>query len=85
MRRADLAVAFDNAMRALAPGETPQRPPDVAIADVPADHLNYPPVALSVSLGLLATDRSGEFGPQRFVTGSEAAAAADVLARRLVR
>ena len=85
VRRADLAVAFANAMRALAPGETPQRPSDVVIADVPPDHLNYPPVALSVSLGLLATDRSGEFEPQRFVTGSEAAAAADVLARRLVR
>jgi len=84
VRRADLAVAFANAMRALAPGDTPERPPDVAIADVPPDNLNYPPVALSVSLGLLSIDRSGEFGPQRFVTGSEAIAAADALARRLV-
>jgi hypothetical protein len=85
VRRADLAVAFANAMRALAPGDTPDRAPNVAIADVPPDHLNYAPVALSVSLGLLTTDRSGEFEPQRFVTGSEAVAAADVLARRLVR
>jgi tetratricopeptide (TPR) repeat protein len=84
VRRADLAVAFANAMRALAPGDTPERPPTVAIADVPPNNLNYPPVALSVSLGLMATDRAGDFEPQRVVTGAEAIAAADALARRLV-
>jgi len=85
VRRSDLAVAFANAMKALAPGETPDRPPDVAIVDVPPDHLSYPPVALSVSLGLLPTDQTGEFGPQRFVTGSEAIAATDALARRILQ
>ena len=85
VRRADLAVAFANAMRALAPSETPDRPPAVSIADVPPDNLNYPPVALSVALGLLSTDRSGQFGPQRFISGVEAMEAVDALARRVIR
>jgi tetratricopeptide (TPR) repeat protein len=84
VRRAELAVGLASAMNTLAPGETPKESPRVSIADVPPNNLNYRPVALAVFLGLLPTDASGRFNPQRFVSGREGVAAVDSLARRVI-
>lgn len=83
VRRSELAAALAATLGAIAPtlaGEvgTP------AVVDVPPDNLNYPAVALAVSLGLLTADASGRFEPSRFVTGSEAIEAVDALSRRVL-
>ena len=84
VRRADLAVALSGAMSALAPGAVPRETPRVSITDVPPGNLNYRPVALTVSLGLLSLDSSGRFNPRQFVAGVEGVAAADSLVRRVI-
>ena len=84
VRRADLAAALSGAMSALAPGELPEETARVSIADVQPGNLNYRPVAVAVSLGLLSLDSAARFNPQRFVVGSEGVTAADSLARRVI-
>ena len=84
VRRAHLAVALSGAMNALAPGVVPRETPRVSIADVPPGNLNYRPVALAVSLGLLSLDSSGRFNPQPLVAGAEGVAAVDSLVRRVI-
>ncbi len=83
VRRSELATALAATLSAIAPtlageGSSP------AVADVAPDNLNYPAVALAVSLGLLPADASGRFDPSRFVSGSEAIEAVDALSRRVL-
>lgn len=83
VRRGELAVALAATLGAIAP--TLAEPAAVpAVVDVPADNLNFPAVALAVSLGLLPTDHSGRFDPSRFVSGPEAIEAVDALSRRVL-
>ena len=82
--RRDLASALSAAVGALAPGALPKETPQVSIEDVVPSNLNYEPVALAVSLGLLSLDSSGRFNPQQFVAGAEGMAAVDSLARRSI-
>lgn len=82
VRRSDLAKALAAAVEAL--GEPVTGSSTRTIADMPADNLNYPAVALVVSLGLLSLDDMGQFEPHRFVTGLEAVEAVDSLAERIL-
>ena len=60
-----------------APGATPRR----KFPDVPPGHLSYPAAALAVEAGVMTAAADGSFQLTRPVTGTEAVAAVDKLAR----
>lgn len=82
VNRIDLARALDRTLDILAPEVYSARGPGARsqdFADLARENVNYHAAALAVSLGLMKTDDSGEFEPQRIVTGAEAVAAVSAL------
>jgi tetratricopeptide (TPR) repeat protein len=71
VRRADMAQVVARLAAIVAPGlgQSFMRP---TIADVPADHLSYPDVAVAVSSGIIGLVDGGMFRPSRPVGGAEA-------------
>jgi tetratricopeptide (TPR) repeat protein len=83
VRRVDMAQVVARVMAFAAPSSTRSltRP---TIADVPADHLSYPDVAVAVSSGVMGLVDGGLFRPSRALGGAEAVDVVDRL-ERLVR
>ncbi|MCX6539190.1 MAG: tetratricopeptide repeat protein [Acidobacteria bacterium] len=80
VRRVDMAQVVARLVAMIAPGfgKSSMHP---TITDVPADHLSYPDVAVSVSSGIMGLVDGGMFRPSRGLTGAEAVDVVDRLER----
>jgi len=80
VRRIDMAQVVARVAAIVAPGmgKSFMRP---TIADVPADHLSYPDVAVAVSSGIMGLVDGGMFRPSRALSGAEAVDVVDRLER----
>ncbi len=86
--RMDLAKALARTLRLLAPDLYSAKRAAASseeFSDLARENVNYDAAAIAVSLGLMKRADSGEFDPQRIVTGAEAVSAVSALALDMTR